>query len=83
MLRIHVLRSTWHYVHADDAQWLQELTAPRVMPIFEQQLQPLADRVDALATRSSSSSSTRHPIAPARTSPQRWPTGATNSPASS
>ena len=48
VLRIHVLRSTWHYVHADDAQWLQELTAPRVMPVFEQQLQPLGDRVDAL-----------------------------------
>ena len=48
VLRIHVLRSTWHYVHADDAQWLQELTAPRVMPVFEQQLQPMADRVDAL-----------------------------------
>ena len=49
VLRIHVLRSTWHYVHADDAQWLQELTAPRVMPVFEQQLQPLGDRVDALS----------------------------------
>jgi hypothetical protein len=48
VLRIHVLRSTWHYVHADDALWLQELTAPRVMPIFEQQLQPIADRLDAL-----------------------------------
>lgn len=49
VLRIHVLRSTWHYVHADDAQWLQEVTAPRVMPIFEQQLQPMADRLDALS----------------------------------
>ena len=48
MLRIHVLRSTWHYVHADDAQWLQELTAPRVMPVFEQQLQPLAARLNSL-----------------------------------
>lgn len=48
VLRIHVLRSTWHYVRAEDAQWLQELTAPRVMPVFEQQLQPLGDRVDAL-----------------------------------
>ena len=49
VLRIHVLRSTWHYVHADDAQWLQELTAPRVMPVFEQQLQPLGGRLDALS----------------------------------
>ncbi len=48
VLRIHVLRSTWHYVHADDALWLQELTAPRVMPIFEQQLQPIASRLGAL-----------------------------------
>ena len=48
VLRIHVLRSTWHYVHADDAQWLQELTAPRVMPVFEQQLQPLAARLNSL-----------------------------------
>jgi len=48
VLRIHVLRSTWHYVHADDAQWLQDLTAARVMPIFAQQLQPLADRLPAL-----------------------------------
>jgi hypothetical protein len=49
VLRIHVLRSTWHYVHADDALWLQELTGPRVMPVFEQQLQPLADRLDRLS----------------------------------
>ncbi|MGR0220091.1 winged helix DNA-binding domain-containing protein [Agromyces sp. ZXT2-6] len=49
VLRTHVLRSTWHYVHADDLQWLQDLTAPRVMPVFEQQLQPLAGRITALA----------------------------------
>ncbi|MFC9560404.1 winged helix DNA-binding domain-containing protein [Agromyces sp. NPDC056965] len=48
VLRIHVLRSTWHYVHADDALWLQELTAPRVLPIFAQQLQPLAGRLGSL-----------------------------------
>ncbi|MGI9822867.1 winged helix DNA-binding domain-containing protein [Agromyces sp. Marseille-Q5079] len=48
VLRIHVLRSTWHYVHADDARWLQDLTSPRVMPVFEQQLQPIADRLGAL-----------------------------------
>ena len=49
VLRTHVLRSTWHYVHAHDVQWLQDLTAPRVMPVFEQQLRPLADRMTALA----------------------------------
>ena len=48
VLRTHVLRSTWHYVHADDVQWLQDLTSPRVRPIFEQQLHPIADRMDAL-----------------------------------
>ncbi len=49
LLRTHVLRSTWHYVSADDLQWLQDLTAPRVRPVFEQQLKPLADRMTALA----------------------------------
>ena len=50
VLRLHVLRSTWHYVHADDAQWLQEVTAPRVLPVFEQQLRPLGDRVGTLSS---------------------------------
>lgn len=45
VLRTHVLRSTWHYVLADDVQWLQELTGSRVMPVFEQQLRPVADRL--------------------------------------
>lgn len=45
VLRTHVLRSTWHYIHADDARWLLELTAPRVLPIFDQQLRPSADRL--------------------------------------
>ena len=48
VLRTHVLRPTWHYVHADDAQWLLELTAPRVLPTVGQQLAPLADRMTAL-----------------------------------
>ena len=30
VLRVHALRSTWHYVGSDDLVWLQELTAPRV-----------------------------------------------------
>jgi hypothetical protein len=49
VLRTHLLRPTWHYVHVDDVQWLQELTRPRVLPVFEQQLQPLAERMTALA----------------------------------
>ncbi|KRE30486.1 winged helix DNA-binding domain-containing protein [Agromyces sp. Soil535] len=48
VLRTHVLRPTWHYVHADDAHWLLELTAPRVLPTVDQQLRPLADRMTAL-----------------------------------
>ena len=47
-LRTHVLRPTWHYVHADDAKWLLELTAPRVLPTVDQQLRPLADGMNAL-----------------------------------
>ena len=49
VLRTHVLRPTWHYVHADDALWLIELTRSRVLPTIDQQLVPLADRMDALA----------------------------------
>jgi hypothetical protein len=30
IVRTHVLRPTWHYVHAADARWLLELSAPRV-----------------------------------------------------
>ncbi|WP_448808838.1 winged helix DNA-binding domain-containing protein [Agromyces bauzanensis] len=48
VLRTHVLRPTWHYLHADDAGWLLELTAPRVLPVVDQQLQPLADRMSEL-----------------------------------
>ena len=29
-VRTHVLRPTWHYVAAEDAAWLIEVTAPRV-----------------------------------------------------
>lgn len=30
ILRLHVLRPTWHFVAADDIRWLVKLTAPRV-----------------------------------------------------
>jgi Winged helix DNA-binding domain len=30
ILRTHVLRPTWHFVHPADIRWLQALTAPRV-----------------------------------------------------
>lgn len=49
VLRTHVLRPTWHYVHAEDALWLIELTRDRVLPTVDQQLDPLSDRLQALA----------------------------------
>ncbi|MFB7892781.1 winged helix DNA-binding domain-containing protein [Microbacterium sp. NPDC056044] len=49
VLRTHVLRPTWHYVHADDALWLLELTRDRVLPIIDQQLVPLGDRLTVVA----------------------------------
>lgn len=30
ILRTHVLRPTWHFVHPEDIRWLLELTGPRV-----------------------------------------------------
>lgn len=48
VLRTHVLRPTWHYLHADDSRWLLELTAPRVLPVIDQQLRPLAERMTRL-----------------------------------
>lgn len=30
ILRLHVMRPTWHFVAADDIRWLVKLTAPRV-----------------------------------------------------
>ncbi|GGI44084.1 hypothetical protein BCL57_000284 [Agromyces flavus] len=48
ILRTHVLRPTWHYVHADDAKWLLELTAPRVLPVIDQQVATLGERMTPL-----------------------------------
>lgn len=48
VLRTHVLRPTWHYVRADDAGWLIELTAPRILPVIDQQLAHLAERMSRL-----------------------------------
>lgn len=31
IIRTHVLRPTWHFVHADDIRWLLALTGPRVL----------------------------------------------------
>ena len=38
VIRTHVLRPTWHFVAADDAGWLLELTAPRVRTVVHRQL---------------------------------------------
>src|SRR5262245_17456915 len=39
VIRTHVLRPTWHYVLAEDAGWLLELTAPKVRQVTGRQLQ--------------------------------------------
>lgn len=31
ILRVHMLRPTWHYATAADIRWIQQLTSPRVM----------------------------------------------------
>ncbi|MFE5409319.1 winged helix DNA-binding domain-containing protein [Microbacterium sp. NPDC056569] len=49
VLRTHVLRPTWHYVHAEDALWLLELTRDRVLPTIDQQLVPLGDSLSSMA----------------------------------
>jgi hypothetical protein len=38
VLRMHVLRPTWHFVRAEDAGWLAGLTGPRVRRVTGQQL---------------------------------------------
>ncbi|WP_155842925.1 winged helix DNA-binding domain-containing protein [Agromyces luteolus] len=48
VIRTHVLRPTWHYVHADDLRWLLQVTAPRVIPVAVQQLRPLVERMTRL-----------------------------------
>jgi hypothetical protein len=39
VLRTHVLRSTWHFVSADDIGWLLDLTRPRVLRVTGDQLE--------------------------------------------
>jgi hypothetical protein len=38
VVRTHVLRPTWHFVHSDDVAWLVDLTGPRVRRITALQL---------------------------------------------
>lgn len=49
IVRAHVLRPTWHYVHRDDLRWLQRLTGEKVassMPARHRQLGVDHDLVD-------------------------------------
>lgn len=34
ILRTHVMRPTWHFVHPEDIRWMLQLTAPRVKAIM-------------------------------------------------
>lgn len=36
LLRTHVLRTTWHFVHPDDLVWLVELTGPALRRLYRQ-----------------------------------------------
>jgi DNA glycosylase AlkZ-like len=44
VLRTHVLRPTWHFVRAEDAGWLLDLTGPRLRRVTGQQLHPWPGR---------------------------------------
>lgn len=51
VVRTHVLRSTWHYVLAEDICWLLALTSPRVLRVTDQQLRDTAGLDDAGVAR--------------------------------
>ena len=36
ILRLHVMRTTWHFVVPSDVVWLAELTGPRLRPLYRQ-----------------------------------------------
>ncbi len=51
LLRTHVLRPTWHFVHPADVRWMLELTAPRIraaLAYYDRKLE-----LDAAVLRSS------------------------------
>lgn len=41
ILRTHVLRPTWHFVHPEDIRWMLKLTGPRVMAGMSSRLKQL------------------------------------------
>jgi hypothetical protein len=51
VIRTHVLRSTWHFVNADDIGWLLDLTRPRVLRVTGDQLQTAYDLDDGAIDR--------------------------------
>jgi DNA glycosylase AlkZ-like len=51
ILRIHVMRPTWHFVMPEDIRWMTELTAPRVKAVLASSDRKLGLN-DALYTRS-------------------------------
>jgi hypothetical protein len=53
VVRTHVLRPTWHYVAANDAAWLIELTAPRIRRTTQQQLRTVHGMDDRAVDRAS------------------------------
>ena len=64
VVRTHVLRSTWHFVAAEDIGWLLELTAPRIRPPILQQLRHTHGLTDAGLDRATSlvlAALTQHP----------------------
>ncbi len=53
ILRIHVMRPTWHFVRPEDIRWMLELTAPRVKSLLANYNRKLG-LDDALFARSNS-----------------------------
>ena len=51
ILRIHIMRPTWHFVLPEDIRWMTELTAPRVKSLLKNNNQKLG-LDDALFARS-------------------------------
>lgn len=51
VVRTHVLRSTWHYVLAEDICWLLDVTSPRILRVTDQQLRNTVGLDDADVAR--------------------------------
>ncbi len=51
ILRTHIMRPTWHFVHPEDIRWIHALTAPRVKQI-NRTVQRQLEMDDSLLARS-------------------------------